>query len=352
MKHRTTLSGVTIRWGIIGCGQVCEVKSGPALYKAEGSKVSIVMRRDRACAEDFARRHGIRHFTDDPSEVIADPTVDAVYVATPPDTHADYARAVANAQKPCLVEKPMARSAVECRRMLEAFAVAQRPLFVAYYRRALPRFVKLKQLLDAGAIGGVVAVHHSLKKHTPKVPLEEALPWRFDAARAGGGLFVDLGSHVLDLFDFLFGRIVEVSGYATNQNPRLLVEDTVVAAFRFESGVVGSVSHQFASGIREDRLEVVGAHGQISCSVFGDEPLQLCNREGSESVPVEHPAHVHQPLVESILAELAGGVACPSRADTALRTAVVMDKILSAYYGGRDDEFWMRPSTWPGRRGV
>lgn len=343
---------MTIRWGIIGCGRVCEVKSGPALYKAAGSEVSIVMRRHRGLAEDFARRHGIRRFTDDAAEVIADPTVDAVYVATRPDTHADYARAVAAARKPCLVEKPMARSAVECRRMLEAFAVAERPLFVAYYRRALPRFVQLNRLLSEGAIGKVVSVHHTLKKHAPNIAAGEPVPWRFDAASAGGGLFLDLGSHVFDLLDFLFGPIADVSGYAVNRDRSLLVEDTVVAAFRFESGVLGSVSHQFASGIREDKLEVVGESGQISCTVFGDEPLELCNSEGSDSVPVEHPAHVHLPLVETIVAELSGGPACPSRADSALRTAAVMDKILDGYYGGRDDEFWARPATWPGRRAI
>lgn len=342
---------MTIRWGIVGCGQVCEVKSGPALYKVPGSEVSIVMRRDRLRAEDFARRHGIRRFTDDAHEVIVDPDVDAVYVATPPGTHEHYALLVAAANKPCFVEKPMARSATECRRMCDAFRSVRQPLFVAYYRRALPRFVKLKELIDAGAIGEVIAVKHTLKKMTPSNFDAGALPWRLDAAEAGGGLFLDLGSHALDLFDFLLGPVERVTGYAQNHSGNAEVEDSVVAAMSFESGALGSLSYQFGAGTNEDMLEVLGQRGQISCSLFGSDPLELCNEGGSESLKVPHPAHVHQPLVETIVLELSGGpMRAPSRADSALRTSVVIDKILTEYYGGRDDAFWRRASTWPGLR--
>jgi len=308
------------------------------------------MRRDRARAEDFARRHGIRRFTDDAHEVIVDPNVDVVYVATPPGTHEHYALLVAAANKPCLVEKPMARSATECRRMCDAFRSVRQPLFVAYYRRALPRFLKLKELIEAGAIGEVVAIKHALKKLAPSGAEAQAIPWRLDAADAGGGLFLDLGSHALDLFDFLLGPIERVSGYAHNHSGQADVEDGVVAALSFESGALGSLSYQFGAGTNEDSLEVLGRRGQISCSLFGSEPLELCNDSGSESLQVPHPAHVHQPLVESIVAELSGGPAAPSRGDTALRTAVIIDKILSEYYGGRDDAFWRRASTWPGLR--
>src|SRR5688572_4627706 len=137
---------MTIRWGIIGCGDVCEVKSGPPLYKARGSELCMVMRRDAARAADFARRHGVKRFTTNAEQLILDPEVDAVYVATPPGQHLEYALQVARANKPCYVEKPMARSAAECRAMVEAFERARQPLFVAYYRRALPRFLKVREI--------------------------------------------------------------------------------------------------------------------------------------------------------------------------------------------------------------
>src|SRR5882672_3909851 len=151
-----------VRWGIIGCGDVTEVKSGPALQRATGSALVAVMRRDRAKAEDYARRHGVARAYDDAAALIADPEVDAVYVATPPSSHQDYALAAAQAGKPVYVEKPMARSHAECRSMIDGCARADVPLFVAYYRRALPRFLKVKQLIDDGALGEVRLVNVSL----------------------------------------------------------------------------------------------------------------------------------------------------------------------------------------------
>src|SRR3954468_2626810 len=142
----------TIRWGIVGCGDVTEVKSGPGFQKAEGSELVAVMRRDAAKAQDYARRHGVQRAYDRAEDLIADPQVDAVYVATPPSTHAELALAVAAAGKPCLVEKPMARNHAECLQMVEVFAAQGLPLWVAYYRRALPRFVLVRDLLADGAI--------------------------------------------------------------------------------------------------------------------------------------------------------------------------------------------------------
>lgn len=340
-----------IRWGILGCGSVCETKSGPALYKVPGSSVELVMRRNPELAEDYARRHGVRRFTTDARALIDDRQVDAVYIATPPGAHLYYALEVAAAKKPCYVEKPMARSATECRRMLDAFTAVDQPLFVAYYRRALPRFVKLKALIDEGALGRVAVISHSLKRLSRPSDNPERLPWRLDAAAAGGGLFLDLGSHALDLFEFLMGPIADVTGFAVNHGRQAAVEDTVAASLSFESGALGSLRYCFAAGAQDDCLEVVGDRGQVSCSLFGSEPIELVNDEGSESIVVEHPAHVQQPLVETIVAELSGAdVRCPSRGDTALRASVAMDRVLSAYYGGRDDDFWARPTTWPGLR--
>jgi predicted dehydrogenase len=349
---------MTVRWGIIGCGDVCEVKSGPAFYKARGSALGVVMRRDAAKAEDFARRHGVPRFTTDADEVINDPGVDAVYIATPPGSHADYALRVARAGKPCYVEKPMARSAVECRAMLEAFERARQPLFVAYYRRALPRFLRVRELLGSGRLGALCAVSHTfqreLKPESARAP--GASGWREQPAHSGGGLFLDLASHVLDLFDFLLGPVVDVAGYAASHviegagdTPR--PEDGVVFSVRFRSGVLGTGRYNFRAASSTDRLELIGSRGSVSLSVFGSEPLELKLGHKHESISVPQPEHVHQPLVQSIVDELNGvGERCVSRGESALRTSEVMDRVLSEYYGGRDDAFWERPETWPGAR--
>lgn len=148
----------TIRWGIIGCGNVTELKSGPGFQKARGSELVAVMRRNRTLAEDYARRHRVPKWYDNAESLIDDKDIDAVYIATPPSSHKEYALAVARAGKPVYVEKPMALNYAECQEMIQACEEAKVPLFTAFYRRTLPRFLKLKSLLDEGQIGTVRGV--------------------------------------------------------------------------------------------------------------------------------------------------------------------------------------------------
>lgn len=344
---------MTISWGIIGCGDVCEVKSGPPLYKVPGSELRIVMRRDATLARDFATRHGVAEHTTNADAVIEHPDVNAVYIATPPGSHLEYALRVAAAGKPCYVEKPMARSAVECERMVDAFAAANLPLFVAYYRRALPRFIEVARLLNTGALGQLMTVQYLYqgeRRHRvtggPRPP-----SWREDAGIAGGGLFLDLGSHVLDLLDHLLGPLgIEAAHAARRSGPvtRGTVEDTVTLAFTTANGVAGTCAFAFHTTRFVDQLTLIGSDATLTASVFGSEPLTMTTSEGTLAIPVEHPAHVQYPLMERIVSELSGGpLRCPSTGLSALRTNRVMDHVLAGYYGGRDDAFWERPHTWP-----
>lgn len=347
---------MNVRWGIIGCGSVCEVKSGPALYRARGSELSSVMRRNAALAADFARRHRVPRFTTDADEVINDPEVDIVYIATPPGEHLSYALRVAAANKPCYVEKPMARSGAECAIMNEAFRRAGKPLFVAYYRRALPRFLKVRELLASGVLGRVLAVSHVYQgRANPRAAAGAPAGWREEVALSGGGLFVDLGSHVLDWLDFAFGPLLGVRGHAARRSDEEVArarapEDTVVMSFGTETGVLGTARYQFHTQAAVDRLEIVGTLGTLALSVFGEEPLELMLGGACEQIAVAHPAHVHQPLVQSIVQELGGRGRCVSTGESAERTSHVIDRVLEGYYGGRHDEFWARPETWPGAR--
>ncbi len=153
-----------IKWGIIGCGDVTELKSGPAFNKAEQSQLVAVMRRNAEKAADYAKRHGVPKWYSDADQLINDPEVNAIYVATPPDTHAMYAIAAMKAGKPVYVEKPMARSYAECREMIRVSEETGMPLLVAYYRRTLPAFLKVKELVDGGAIGQPLTVNIRLHK--------------------------------------------------------------------------------------------------------------------------------------------------------------------------------------------
>ncbi len=319
-----------IRWGIIGCGAVTEVKSGPALQKAEGSSLVAVMRRDAPKAADYARRHGVPRHYDSARALIADGGVDAVYVATPPSSHLELALMAAEAGKPCLVEKPMALNHAECLRMIDAFEKRGVPLFVAYYRRALPRFLEARHLLRSGAIGTPTSVHAFQSNRLLKG--EEARAWRVDPSIAGGGLFLDLASHGLDLLDFLLGPIVEANAVARNTGGTYRAEDLVTACFRFDSGMGGTGVWNFNADRSADGIVVTGTAGELHMPVFTDGPLVLRVDGGEDVRPFTNPPHVHQPLVQTIVDELLGRGKCESPGRTGARASWVMDRCLAAYY--------------------
>ena len=319
----------TIRWGIIGCGNVTEVKSGPGFQKAEGSSLAAVMRRDRAKAEDYARRHGVPRAYDDADALIRDPGVDAVYVATPPSSHLDLALRVAAAGKPCLVEKPMAMTHTECVRMNEAFRSAGVPLYVAYYRRALPRFLEVRRQLDAGVIGPVTDVHIRIAE--PLAEGDAASGWRFDPAIAGAGLFYDLASHCLDLVDFLLGPIDEAAGVAVNTGGAYAVEDVTAGSFRFARGMAGTGVWNFNADRPEDWMVFTGQHGHLHTPVFTDGDVIITRGSAREVLPLRNPPHVHQPLIQTIVDELRGRGRCESTGESGARASRVMDRLLDTY---------------------
>jgi predicted dehydrogenase len=322
-----------VRWGIIGCGDVTEVKSGPAFQKVKNSELVAVMRRTGELAKDYAERHHVPKWYDDADALINDPDVDAVYIATPPGSHKEYTIKVAKAGKPVYVEKPMALNFNECNEMIAACKAASVPLYVAYYRRALPRFVKIKELLENKAIGDVRFVSTTqYQKASEDVKDSENLPWRVQPELSGGGLFFDLGSHTLDLLDYLLGPIKEVQGFVSNQADYYHAEDIVTGTYLFESGIHGVGNWCFSAFEDVDVNEIVGSKGKITFSTFGNEPITLSTASGTEQWSFEAPQHVHQPLVETIVAELTGNSShCPSTGVTGARTNWVMGEIDNDY---------------------
>lgn len=333
-----------VRWGIIGCGDVTEVKSGPGFRLAQGSQLVAVMRRNGSLAEDYARRHGVPRWYDSAEKLIADPEVDAVYIATPPDSHQTYALQVAAAGKPAYVEKPMARSSTECDRMVEAFRSRNLPLYVAYYRRALPRFQQVKAWLDAGTLGVVTGIDYHFASAAHRI----ASGWRTNVTSAGAGLFLDLGSHALDLLDYLIGPLDSVHGQATNRATPGDVEDSVALQFSIQ-GVLGVASWNFASGVARDVCRISGTEGYIEYSTFDNAPVVLTTAAGRTAIEVPHPPHVQQPLIQQIVDDLLGRARCSSTGESARRTSTVMDAALTSYYGDRSGPFWEIPAAWPGR---
>ncbi len=322
----------TIRWGIVGCGDVTEVKSGPGFQKARHSSLTAVMRRSGALAKDYARRHGVPTWTDDAEALIHNPEVDAVYVATPPSSHKEYTMMAAQAGKPVYVEKPMALNYGECAAMIKACEQADVPLFVAYYRRSLDRFLKIKELLDSGAIGAVRFVNITFYQPVREGELNaDALPWRVLPEVAGGGLFVDLAAHQLDFLDYVLGPIRSAQGFAANQAGHYPAEDIVSGAFVFESGVQGMGTWCFSAFDALDRTEIVGSAGRISYSTFDDAPVILTTANGTDTFSIGYPEHIQQPLIQSVVDALNGVGSCPSTGESAARTSWVMDQMLAGY---------------------
>lgn len=316
-----------IRWGIIGCGNVTEVKSGPAYQKTEGFKIEAVMRRDADKAADYAKRHGIQNYYTNADDLINATEIDAVYIATPPDTHKYYGLKVALAGKICCIEKPLAPNYQDCISIYEAFKEKNIPLFVAYYRRTLPRFEQIKKWLDTNSIGEIRHIRWHLSKPTSEQDKSGGYNWRTDSEIATGGYFDDLASHGLDLFIHLLGNIKEVSGISLNQQGLYSSKDTVTACWAHETGVTGTGSWNFGCYEREDKVEIYGSKGKITFSVFENIPLVLSNEKGETTLNIEHPENIQLYHVQQMREHLLGNSIHPSNGLTASHTNWVMDKI-------------------------
>lgn len=321
----------TVRWGFIGCGEVTEKKSGPAFGKVEGSKVQAVMSRNREKARSYAERHHIQSYYSDAQQLIDDPNVNAIYIATPPSSHATYAIMAMKSGKPVYVEKPLAQSYEECLRVNRVSRETGVPCFVAYYRRCLPYFLHVKQLVQKGMIGRVMGVQ--IHFAVPPRDLDynrAALPWRVQRDIAGGGYFYDLAPHQLDLLQEIFGPITRASGFCANRGGLYDTEDTVSAAFQFADGLPGSGTWSFCAhdSARTDRIAIIGDKGQISFSVFTYDPIVLCTSEGRQEFSIPNPEHVQQPLIQQVVEHLLKTGTCTLDSVSATSVNWVMDKIL------------------------
>ena len=318
----------TIRWGVIGCGSVTEVKSVPAYQQVDGLEVVSVMRRDLALAEDYAKRHNIKSFSNSADDLINNPNIDAIYIATPPDSHHYYAMKVAEANKICCIEKPMASNYVECLEVADVFKRKNLPLFVAYYRRSLPRFEKIKSILEDKSIGAIRHINWQLYKPANDIDLSGNYNWRTDKKIAHGGYFDDLASHGLDLFTHLFGDVTDASGIGSNQQGLYSAMDTIAGNWIHKNGITGSGHWNFGAFERKDEVEILGSKGKIIFSVFGEVPIEVTTLNKQQSIVIDNPKHIQYYHAENIKKALLNNFKHPSTGVTATHTAWVMDKIL------------------------
>ncbi|HDR05347.1 MAG TPA: Gfo/Idh/MocA family oxidoreductase [Candidatus Marinimicrobia bacterium] len=318
----------TIRWGMIGCGAVTEIKSGPAFQLAENSELTAVMCRRLDKAGDYAQRHQIPFYTDDTEKLLSREDLDAVYIATPPDSHAYYTQLAAQYGKAIYVEKPMARTFAECKAMLAVTEKAGLPLYVAYYRRALPRFLKIKEILDAGRIGSPRIVTIQLYRPPFPADLEGKANWRTDPKIAGCGYFCDLAVHTLDILQWLLGKIQSVESAIANQLKIYTAEDTVSARFTFPNDVHATGIWNFTAYSAFDQNEIIGDKGKICFSTFGDSPIELHASDKVETFSIANPRHIQLPFIQKMVNALLEKEPFAPNGKSAAHTNWLLDQII------------------------
>ncbi len=293
-----------INWGIIGCGDVTEKKSGPAFNKVDGSSLVAVMRRDAEKAADYAHRHQVDQWYSDADELMADKNVNAIYIATPPASHEAYAIKALEKGFNVYVEKPVTRNAAEARCI--AAAVKQHPeqkLTVAHYRRALPMFLKVKELIDNKVVGDIRTVQIRMWKHRkPALVADVAANWRVQPELSGGGYFHDLAPHQLDLMLFFFEEPEKYHGFSLNQSGENAADDHVCGEILFKNKVVvnGSWCFNVAEELTTDSCEIIGTKGKITFPFFGNFVTWKTDIE-EQNITFNHPEHIQQPMIEKIV---------------------------------------------------
>ena len=292
----------TINWGIIGCGDVTEVKSGPAFNKVPDSKLVAVMRRNEEKAKDYAQRHGVGKWYNNADDLINDREVNAIYIATPPLNHEEYAIKAMQAGKPVYVEKPMALNAAAAEQIEKVAKQTGVKITVAHYRRQQPVFLKVKELIEQKVIGDVRFVDlKMLQPHQSEIITKTETNWRIDPSVSGGGLFYDLAPHQLDLMMYFFGTPKKISGVAFNSSHFYNADDITCGQILFDSGVVFNGSWCFTVAERKDLCEIIGGEGKLSFPIFDHKQLTLEKQGTKTTFEFNNLQHVQQPMIQKVV---------------------------------------------------
>lgn len=321
------MENTKITWGIIGCGDVTEKKSGPAFNKVDNSQLVAVMRRDANKAADYARRHQVPTWYSNAADLLDDPLLNAIYIATPPSSHLEYALSALRKGKAVYVEKPVALNTDEATLLLETVKQTGGKLVVAHYRRQLPMFLKVKEILDTGQIGDVRTVQMRLwQSRSPEVVTKQAPNWRTDPTISGGGYFFDLAPHQLDLILYFFGKPLSYEGFSQVQDKDSEVADQTTGTILFENQVVfnGSWCFNVSREDQVDRCEILGSRGSLFFSVFGDTVILKMNGD-EKKFQFIHPENIQYPMISSTVAFFRNEGPNPASIEEAFPLMKIMD---------------------------
>lgn len=334
-----------INWGFIGCGRVVEQKSGIAFNNVPNSCIHSIMRRDLKAAHNSSQRFSAPSWYDNIDDLLAS-DIDAVYIATPPGLHYEQAMKCYDANKPIYIEKPFTRNYEEAKTIVETFAKKNLPVYVGHYRRALPRFQKIKQILTENRIGNICSIDFYLNRIFSKYEANNT--WLYNPVLSGGGKFFDIAPHTIDIINYLFGDIKEVHGYAKNSGTDCPLEDNVIFSFKTTKNIIGTANFNCISNEKKDRMLVTGTKGTLEFSIHGRCDIIINNYSSTqeEILEVPDPKVVEEPMIQTVVNSLLGHSNCPCEGKDALPTYWVIDQVLKQFYHGRDDDFWNHPERW------
>lgn len=314
-----------IRFGIIGCGDVTEKKSGPAFRKANGSDLTMVMRRNEEKLKDYAKRHQIFGHTTDYNELLASKTVDAVYIATPPKYHHYYVMEAAKYKKPIYVEKPMALTVKQCEEMIKICKENQTPLYVAYYRRGQEKFNYVKNLIDSGSLGEIRSFNYNYSSELPEYKPDR--DWLLKSEESGGGLLYDVGSHMVDMLLYLFGEVKTVTGISANQTKVHKVNDITSGFIAFTNGVQGTIQLTFNGSVSEDRLVIIGSEGSVELPIMWSKSVIETINGMTKEVSFDELEHVQQPFIQQVVDSIQGKNDLDNTGVAGLNTQKVLESL-------------------------
>lgn len=319
----------TVKWGIIGCGDVAELKSGPAFQKTPNSELLTVMRRNLDKAKDFAQRHNVPTWSNNADDLLNSKDINAIYIATPPSTHLEYALKAIEAGKHVYLEKPMALTSQEAKVICTALEKRDSKLVVAHYRRKLPAFAKVKALLEEEAIGKVLFSDiQILQPEKSNMIADTEDNWRLNPTVSGGGYFYDIAPHQIDLMYHYFGAFDKVEGFSTPNTDESLVKDIVNGIISFQNGVQfrGVWNFNSAENSKKDECVIYGSKGSISFSFYG-ETVNLFTDGSKEIFKFENPKHIQQPMISATVDYFLGKGNNPCPANEGLLIMKALEKL-------------------------
>jgi predicted dehydrogenase len=324
-----------LNWLVIGIGDITTKRVIPAIRSEPRSRLYGVVTRDKAKGAGVAE-----HVWDNLDAALADPQIDAVYVATPVALHAPQTIASLQAAKHVLCEKPVAMNYGQASEMVRVARECGKVLGVAYYRRTYPKVQRARELIAQGAIGQPVlaeANHHSAS------PAQGSFrSWLLDPTLAGGGPLFDVASHRIDLLNYLFGTPVRAAGMRSNAVFQWPIEDNATALIEYESALRGIVDVRLHSDVVRDQFRIIGTKGEINLDPLSGP--ELVHPGGTEHLPTH--ANIHFPMIENFVAAVLDGAALLSSGESAIWTDWITERVYcpdAALFGSQSTSG--RPST-------